>query len=458
LKAAILLLASGYALFAQFGQPLPGQSPQYPGQYPGQNPQGRGSTIPGLGRSRKSSSDSKPVEQTLSGAIRKVDAKSFDLEAEDTRILTVQITDSTTKPSADLKVGDGVDVVATQDKDGAFQAVSIKSNPALSRKIEAADQPSAPDAPDAPAEQERTGPPPTILVRPDQQNTDGDAPPKLKRGVPTRVAQQSQSDTAPPSSREVAQLPPAISQEPVVTRPRVPPSNPRMALVEQAREVAATFLEGLPNYVCQEMTTRYYSETRTPSWSVIDIIGAEVVFEAGKESYRNLTINGKPSKKPPEESGAWSTGEFGTILGEIYSPGSAAQFKFVEEASIIHRSSSVYDFSVERQRSSWKVSVPGQYIMPAFKGSVWIDKDGAHTLRIEMQGKDIPEEFPLITVETAVDYDYVTLGTPEKYLLPVHAEVLSCKRGSNECERNVIEFRNYHKFTGESTIKFGDAK
>jgi hypothetical protein len=36
----------------------------------------------------------------------------------------------------------------------------------------------------------------------------------------------------------------------------------------------------------------------------------------------------------------------------------------------------------------------------------------------------------------------------------VHAEVLSCARDSNECDRNVIDFRNYHKFTGESTIKF----
>ena len=44
-----------------------------------------------------------------------------------------------------------------------------------------------------------------------------------------------------------------------------------------------------------------------------------------------------------------------------------------------------------------------------------------------------------------MDYDYITLGTPEKFLLPVRAEILSCNRGSNECERNVIEFRNYHK-------------
>lgn len=459
MKPAILLLTSGLALFAQIGGPFPGQYP--PGQYPpGQYPPGGnpGNQIPGIGRTRRTSpSESRAVNQNFSGAIRKVDAKSFDLEAEDTRIITIQINDSTTKPSNELKPGDGVDVVATQDKDGLFQAVSIKMNPAMSRKIEASDQ-----TPDAPVEEERTGPPPTILVRPDQQNNDGDAPPKLKRGVPDRVAQERKAEQAqlPPAPREVADASPAVQTarpaETLAQRPRMEASNPRMALVEKARDVAGSFLENLPNYVCQELTTRYVSETRVPSWNVIDVIGAEVVYDQGKESYRNLTINNKPSKKPPEESGAWSTGEFGTILAEIYSPGTAAQFKYAEEDTIAHRPSSVYDFKVERQRSSWKISVPGQYILPAYKGSVWIDKDGAHTLRIEMQAQEIPEGFPRVSVETAVDYDYVTLGTAEKFLLPVHAEVLSCSRGSNECERNVIEFRNYHKFTGESTIKFNE--
>jgi hypothetical protein len=73
-----------------------------------------------------------------------------------------------------------------------------------------------------------------------------------------------------------------------------------------------------------------------------------------------------------------------------------------------------------------------------------------------MQAKEVPVEFPLVSVETAVDYDYITLGTPDKFLLPVRAEVLSCQRGSNECQRNVIEFRNYHKFTGKSSIQFND--
>ena len=225
-------------------------------------------------------------------------------------------------------------------------------------------------------------------------------------------------------------------------------------LAQQAREAAATFLESLPNYVCQEQTTRYISETRQPSWSVVDIVSAEVVYDDHQESYRNLQINGRPTKKSPEDSGAWSTGEFGTILGNLFAPQSATDFKYVQEDTIAHRAASVFDFKVQRVRSSWKIWVPGQYVVPSYKGSVWIDKQTGQALRIEMQAREVPEAFPEITVETAVDYDAISLGTADKFLLPVHAEALSCWRNSNDCQRNVIEFRNYHKFEGESIIKF----
>ena len=71
----------------------------------------------------------------------------------------------------------------------------------------------------------------------------------------------------------------------------------------------------------------------------------------------------------------------------------------------------------------------------------------------EMQAVKIPVDFPDDTTEMTVDYDYTSLGT-EKFLLPVKAEILSCQRGTSTCQRNVIEFRNYHRYTGESTITF----
>jgi hypothetical protein len=444
----------GVALVAQVGQPIPGQSP--PGTYPpGTYPPG-GQNVPAIPR-RSKKSDSNPdsaatTTKTFKGVIRVLDAKSFDMETEDTRILTIQITDKTVKPEQ-LQLGDGVDVEVTQDKDGQFQAVNVKVNAKAAQAINANDQ-IEPEG--------RTAPPPTIMVRPGPtHDPDDTGPPVLKRGKPVARASSTKADddddtaTPAPAPEKAAPVRAALERPTVErTAPAAPPMNPRQAFVEKARTAAIAYVEGLPNYVCQEVTTRYVSETRQPSWQVIDVVSAEVVYENRKESYRNLTINGKPTKKAPEDTGAWSSGEFGTILRNLFEPGTDADFKYSEDDTIAHQSASVYKFAVERLRSSWKIWVPGQYILPAYKGSIWIDKQTANTLRIEMQAQEIPEEFPRIAVETAVDYDYITLGTPEKFLLPVRAEVLSCARGSNECERNVIEFRNYHKFTGESIIKF----
>jgi len=99
-----------------------------------------------------------------------------------------------------------------------------------------------------------------------------------------------------------------------------------------------------------------------------------------------------------------------------------------------------------------------QTYMPAFKGSVWIDPATSRVLRIEMQAYGFPADFPTDHVESATDYEYTRLGDAKQYLLPVHSESLSCQRGTNMCSRNAIDFRNYHKYTGESTITFGKDK
>jgi len=405
LKICFLLFVTSLALLAQF----PGRSKKTPEEKQAQSP------------------------RTYRGVIRALDAKSIDLEAEDARMLTIQLSEKTTQP-AGLKIGDGVDVEATQDNEGLFHAVSIKANADVARKILGPTS-VATATHDA-------APPPSVIVRGSPLYDDDDSgPPKIKRGIPIEVAakaRQKEESAAPEGA--------AVSIR----------DNRRVEFIGKAREKAAEYLEGLPSYICQEVITRYVSQTHPVNWTVVDVVTADVVYDDHKETYKNITVNGKATKKSPEETGSWSTGEFGTIQANLFSPG-VADFKFAQDSMASRIPASVYDFDVPRPRSSWKVRLPGQFIIPAYKGSVWIDKQKINVLRIEMQARDIPEEFPLVSVETSLDYDYISLGTPAKFLLPVRAEVLTCRRGSNECERNVIEFRNYHKFTGESNIKFNPA-
>ncbi len=114
----------------------------------------------------------------------------------------------------------------------------------------------------------------------------------------------------------------------------------------------------------------------------------------------------------------------------------------------------IYDFDVERVHSHWHIQVPSQSVTPAYKGSVWIEPSSGRVLRIEIQARNLPEEFPLDTVESAIDYEKVRIGAGE-FLLPVHAESLSCQRGTSDCTRNSLDFRNYHKYEADSTITFG---
>jgi hypothetical protein len=200
--------------------------------------------------------------------------------------------------------------------------------------------------------------------------------------------------------------------------------------------------------------TRYHSESQKANWQPIDVVAMALVYDRGQESYRDITINGKATKKSIEDlSGAWSSGEFGTVLADLFSPATAADFEFRKEARSAGRASMVYDFSVEREHAHWRIMVASQLITPPYKGSVWIDKATNRVLRIEMQATHIPEAFPIDKVEMATDYEFVRFGE-RQYLVPVHAENLGCQRDSDNCTRNVIDFRNYHKYSGESTITF----
>jgi hypothetical protein len=154
-----------------------------------------------------------------------------------------------------------------------------------------------------------------------------------------------------------------------------------------------------------------------------------------------------------ELGGSTSTGEFATTLRNLFSDQTQAQFKFYQSTSVGDARASIYDFKVTLPNSDWFTTVGGQALRPAYSGSVWIDKSTGQVRRIEMQADNIPKNFPLLSVEWAVDYDEISLGI-NKFFLPVHAENLGCWRRASICTKNSIDFRDYHKYTGESTIVF----
>jgi hypothetical protein len=306
-------------------------------------------------------------------------------------------------------------------------------------------------------------------------------PPTLRRGAPPR--DQNAPDTIPDSSsvpqrptvfaqdvNGVTQVPTAPPPPPVQTARNIDPGRDPDRLpapsgisatddpiIDQAREEAFAFTESLPNYIVKQFTTRYQSSSSGrsgTSWQPLDIVTADVVAENGKESYRNLMVNGKPSRSV-EQTGSWSEGEFASTLQAILSPASDALFTNRRSTTIANRAAYRYDYSIDQPRSSWRVEAGGSTYRPAYGGAIWIDKETSRVLRIEMSARSMPRDFTLDQVESSIDYDFVLIGD-KKYLLPTHSEALSCMRGTSECSRNVIDFRNYKKFGADESITFED--
>ena len=493
--------------------PAPGQYPpgQYPpGQYPGGGNGGLGIPIP----KRHGKKDEQAQFTSTSGMLRRIRKDDVVVEADDHRILNFKRTGAThflklgnaLKPT-DLKPGDYVEVESTEDDEGFMTAVNVmwqqdgtpkdrahaaepvetslakashptgngkdtgtdidtekdtekdtgtdkKENtaPAPPQQAAAASAPLPADDPN-PAD---LSAPSKDAVKSAQIDPDDQGPPVLKRGGSVvRKAAEPPPPAAEPPAAPASELSARNEPPPEESAPPVRgPQRPEEVIIEKARDAAGHFLESLPNYYCQEVMTRYQSGSNSSNWQPLDVVSMALVYENGQESYRNLNINGKSTKKKMEDlSGSWSTGEFGSVLADVFSPATAADFEYRRQSRSAGRVSLVYDFSVDREHSHWRIMVASQLISPPYKGSVWIDKETNRVLRIEMQATHIPDAFPTDKVEMATDYEFVRFGD-RQYLVPVHAESMGCQRDSNSCSRNAMDFRNYHRYAGESSITF----
>ena len=269
----------------------------------------------------------------------------------------------------------------------------------------------------------------------------------------------------------VDKIPPPHSSDDEETEPApLPPgADP---FIEKAREVALNFLKSLPNYIVKENLSRERQSGNPGLWSAKDRIAAEVVYEAGKETTRDVTLNGRPANVPLlEATGTWSTGQFAGTLKALFDRQSNATFRERGWSKIGGREARVYDYSIERVNSAWMLSAGTQTYVTAYHGTVWLERDTARTLRFEMKARGIPGDFPFDRAESSTTFGMVQIGS-RPYLMPENSVALVCtripgalnsiRRGTriqlDACSRNVILFSGYRQFGVESNITFGPGR
>lgn len=273
--------------------------------------------------------------------------------------------------------------------------------------------------------------------------------------------------------------------EPPLSIQPIPPDDQRMRMVEKVERYAQSYVHGLPNFMCDEVTRRYsnmswYPEDVKPSDRLhfTDSFSKNLRFADGVEEGIVPHRPGKREVKISTRKGqSISSGEFGTDMLIIFGPDIHAETHWDHWEMFRGRRTAVLQYFVGLPKSRYTLAaccsfVPGkgemqQRVTASIRGVVYIDPDSGVISRIAIKPVALPEAFHLKENETLIDYDDVRIGN-RLYRLPVKA--VAFIRGEIESEpgynktvpiqknRNEISFINYRKFEAESALTFANSK
>lgn len=243
-------------------------------------------------------------------------------------------------------------------------------------------------------------------------------------------------------------------EPPRAPAPIPPPSaQEQKRIIEAVREYALNYSKTLPNFLCTQVTRRYFDPSGIESWQMMDVITARLSYFEQKENYQLVLVNNQVTSQSYHSlGGATSTGEFGSMLREIFEPESHAHVEWQRWATLRGRRAYVFAYRVAQPDSRWRINYQReQEIIPGYRGLVYVDRDTEMVLRVTLEAEDIPPSFPVQEARTTLDYDYAQIAGRD-HLLPLRAVVRM--RSGKLLTKNEGEFRLYRKFTTEANVTF----
>ena len=287
---------------------------------------------------------------------------------------------------------------------------------------------------------------------------------KLSEKLDARTVEQLQGEGVGPKTLAILQQlvsSSATMRAPVIAPPAPkPPEIPPPSYEDQQRVIremtdyALNYTKRLPDFMGTQITRRFGQLNGRDGWVKFDTVTAKVSYVEGHESYEVKLVNNTlvENKDIHQLGGSVSTGEFGSLMHEIFDPETGAEFHWQRWTTLRGRRAHVFAYEVEQSRSKYSIDWEHKmHIIAGYQGLVYVDRDTNRILRITAEAINIPDSFPVREAKTRLDYDNVTIGTRD-YLLPLISEVRM--KDSQYSSKNDIEFRMYRKFGTDTNIRY----
>jgi hypothetical protein len=253
-----------------------------------------------------------------------------------------------------------------------------------------------------------------------------------------------------------ASLPIAAPVAPPPPPAAIPPPSPTelKEVLQEITEKALDYTKSLPNFICAQVTTRSFDPSGTESWHLQDKVQEQLSYVDGKEDYKVILVNNLPvaNMRHDQLGGITSSGEFGTMLYQIFAPPTQTQFDWERWATLRGKRMYVFSFRVAQDHSDYSIyhQPSGRTIVAGYHGLIYADAVTKQIMRIKMECDGL-EAFPINQVSLTLDYAPTKISD-QSFVLPMAAEVRS--REGRTMGKNVMQFSLYRKFGADATITF----
>src|SRR5579864_1672355 len=254
--------------------------------------------------------------------------------------------------------------------------------------------------------------------------------------------------------------PPPPPPKLVIVPPPAPDSIEQKEILAQITESALNYTKSLPNFICMQVTRRYADVSGMENYRLMDTIAEKLSYFEQKEDYKVVSRNNIPvttNLQHEQMDGATSSGEFGSMLFDIFTPESETTFDWERWATLRGRRMYVFSFRVEQSRSKYSIrygrGADERTIIAGYHGLIYADRDTHMVMRIKMECDHLPVDFPIQSVDLDLNYDFTKIsGQP--FLLPLKSELHS--REGKMLVKNEVEFRLYNKFGAEAIFNYAE--
>ncbi len=235
-----------------------------------------------------------------------------------------------------------------------------------------------------------------------------------------------------------------------VTVAERPDSAPPLDSIRLANE---GLYSSLKSFVCEERMERFVGHTGSAANRHLDTIEAKVSFENGQEHYSEIQRDKQSVRDLSTVPGAWSEGEFGTLLRQTEQLLHVEPVQFDGRGEIAGTPVSQFHFAVSKQDSPWDLEVAGRHYRVPFRADISVAEPAGEIVQIKRRSSGPVGDTRIAELEWSITLGAVDLNG-KRWLLPKEGEYSVEYEGSGRREWNEVTFSDYHRYGAEVAVHF----